>query len=154
MAKIELDGKTLTQWDTDRWIILSLEESESVNEVHYANSFSRETLVVDVVSTGDQITAPIPDVLLQSSGKLKVWMVIYTNDGERAVDIATIFDVMSRPKPTDFFYTETEMKSYKMLEDKIRKLENNEYMKLLDKNSGKTYELLVIDGKLTMSEVV
>ena len=150
MATIELDGKALTQWDTDRWVVLKLAENESVNEVHFANSLCGEALVVAVESN----KAPIPNVFLQSSRKLKVWLVAYTDNGERAVDVATVFNVTERPKPVDYVYTETEVRSYEALEERIKELERNSFMGLTDKVTGKAYGLSVIDGKLTMEEVV
>ena len=59
---VELDGKILTHWDTDRWV------TANCKEVHFADSSSTEALVVDVVEG----KAPIPNILLQRSGLLKV----------------------------------------------------------------------------------
>lgn len=113
--KIEIDGKILTQWDTDRWVFADS------NEVHFADSSSTEALVVDVVDG----KAPIPNILLQKSGILKAWEVSYTENGERTISVESVFNVRSKQKPSDYVYTETEVLCYESLEKRIAELEKN-----------------------------
>ena len=112
---IELEGKILTQWDTDRWV------TANSNEVHFADTTSTEALVVDVVDG----KAPIPNILLQTSGLLRAWEVSYTENGERTISVESVFNVRSKQKPSDYVYTETEVLCYESLEKRIAELEKN-----------------------------
>lgn len=108
-----LDGRThLYQWDIDRQVIVN---DSTISEVHFSNETDVYSLVVEVV---DGI-ANIPNILLQDSFPIKVYA--YCADGYTKVE--KTFKVISRTKPSDYAYTETEIKSYEYLEEKLDEIE-------------------------------
>lgn len=98
MTKIQIEGRALYQWDTDRHVIITPGVDTTVKEVHFASAGRDEALVIE--RTGGQFTARIPDELLETSANLKVYTVTETEDGERT-EAAYIFGVIARPKPAD-----------------------------------------------------
>lgn len=114
MFDIEIDGKFLTQWDTDRWILIHPEIAQlQPFEVHVANKSNPQALVVNV-EKGERgcYHAPIPNILLQSGDVIKVWVMVESENGRRNAVCERVFPVAKRPKPQDYVYTETEVKTY------------------------------------------
>lgn len=112
-----IGGRQLYQWDTDRSIEVRLCDGESVNEVHYAHAEDDIAPVVKVQDYDGRMFADIPNILLQRFGTLKVWAVVYTEDGRQTLRNAYL-SVRARAKPDDYVYTETEIMDYrKVAED-------------------------------------
>ena len=99
------------QWDLDRQIIV---DDPSIAEVHFCNRTEDVSLVVEVVNG----LANVPNILLQSSFDMRV----FGYDG-KATRYDAVFKVKAKTKPSDYVYTETEIKSYEYLENKIREIE-------------------------------
>ena len=99
------------QWDIDRQIIV---DDPSITEVHFCNRTEDVSLVVEVVDG----LANVPNILLQSSFDMRV----FGYDG-KATRYDAVFKVKAKTKPSDYVYTETEIKSYEYLENKIREIE-------------------------------
>ena len=99
------------QWDLDRQIIV---DDPSITEVHFCNRTEDVSLVVAVVDG----LANVPNILLQSSFDMRV----FAYDG-KATRYDAVFKVKAKTKPSDYVYTETEIKSYEYLENKIREIE-------------------------------
>ena len=99
------------QWDINR----KIKVDESVQEVHFAidESHALVTLPIDNI-------ASIPNVLLQSGNDITVYMVIDNQTTKHSK-----IRVIKRAKPDDYVYTETEVFSYKQLEERIKNLEDN-----------------------------
>lgn len=98
-------------WDLDRQIIV---DDPSIVEVHFCNRTEDVSLVVEVVNG----LANVPNILLQSSFDMRV----FGYDG-KATRYDAVFKVKAKTKPSDYVYTETEIKSYEYLENKIREIE-------------------------------
>ena len=98
-------------WDLDRQIIV---DDPSIVEVHFCNRTEDVSLVVEVVDG----LANVPNILLQSSFDMRV----FGYDG-KATRYDAVFKVKAKTKPSDYVYTETEIKSYEYLENKIREIE-------------------------------
>ena len=98
-------------WDLDRQIIV---DDPSITEVHFCNRTEDVSLVVAVVDG----LANVPNILLQSSFDMRV----FGYDG-KATRYDAVFKVKAKTKPSDYVYTETEIKSYEYLENKIREIE-------------------------------
>ena len=98
-------------WDLDRQIIV---DDPSIVEVHFCNRTEDVSLVVEVVDG----LANVPNILLQSSFDMRV----FGYDG-KATRHDAVFKVKAKTKPSDYVYTETEIKSYEYLENKIREIE-------------------------------
>ena len=106
------DGRDfMYQWDLDRQIVVN---DPSIVEVHFCNRTEDVSLVVEVVDG----LANVPNILLQSSFDMRV----FGYDG-KATRYDAVFKVKAKTKPSDYVYTETEIKSYEYLENKIREIE-------------------------------
>ena len=106
------DGRDfMYQWDIDRQIVV---DDPSIVEVHFCNRTEDVSLVVEVVDG----LANVPNILLQSSFDMRV----FGYDG-KATRYDAVFKVKAKTKPSDYVYTETEIKSYEYLENKIREIE-------------------------------
>lgn len=110
MIKIipDKEGK-LTQWDLDRKVIVT--GYDGVAEVHFASPGDDHGAYVVKLIDGQ---AEIPNVLLTMAGTINV----YVYPADRTVFATTLW-VMAREKPDDYIYTETEVLSYKTLDEKI-----------------------------------
>lgn len=110
MIKIvpDKEGK-LTQWDLNRKVIVT--GYEGAAEVHFASPGDDHGAYVVKLVDGE---AEIPNILLTMAGTINV----YVYPADRTV-FATALWVMAREKPDDYVYTETEVLSYKTLDEKI-----------------------------------
>lgn len=97
MLKLK-DGRTeLYQWDTGRRVVVP----EDVTQVHYALRPLGRSLDVDVIG-GE---ADIPDVLLQTSGRIWVWAYVGSElDGYTKLE--KTFEIKRRNKPADYVFTQ------------------------------------------------
>ena len=100
------------QWDINR----KIKVDESVQEVHFAIDESHALVTLPI----DNIVS-IPNVLLQSGNDITVHMVIDNQTTKHAK-----LRVIKRAKPDDYVYTETEVFTYKALEERIKQLEDND----------------------------
>lgn len=147
--------ETLYQWEVNQKLIV---ENELVKEVHFSNATTPKALVVEVVEG----MAEIPNILLQSNFDIKAFG--YCGQSVRE---SYVINVIARAKPEDYVYTETEVKSYEALEERVTALEEGgsvdltDYVKNTDyatKYTGGTvkvdydYGITIIDG--TLREVV
>ena len=112
MFKIK-DGRSyFYQWDTDRFIEV---EDKTVDRVHFCNRAGDCSLVVEVVDG----LAPVPNILLQKDLPIRVYA--YCNDGHTKTE--ELIKVRPRTKPADYVYTETEVKTFGALEERMGALE-------------------------------
>lgn len=110
MFEIIGDEKELYQWDTNRFLTVP----NGIEKVRFSNL--DHGVSVDVEAVGD--TVEIPPELLQIYGNLYVWGCY---DGNTSV--VARFDVIKAPRPADYVYTPTEIKTWKQLEERIAILE-------------------------------
>ena len=111
-----LDGREhFYQWDIDRKIIVF---DEDITEVHFCNRTDDCSLVCEVYSIDGVRLVNVPNILLQNDWRINVYAYDknYTKHSE-------CFKVVKRSKPTDYIYTETEIKRYGDLEERISALE-------------------------------
>ena len=99
------------QWDIDRQLIVS---DPTITEVHFCNRTDVCSLVVEVVDG----VANVPNKVLQSGFNVRV----FGYDGKATMHEAT-FEVKARTQPTDYVYTEVEIKRYSDLEKRIDEIE-------------------------------
>lgn len=118
------EPETLYQWDTDRQIEITDTEGLSVNEVHFSNTILTKALVVEPTVSETGYIANIPNSLLKTPMMIKVYVVAHTENGKH-VTFCEQFEVNKRTKPSDYVYTETEVKRYENLEERIKKIEEN-----------------------------
>lgn len=98
------DGRdSFYQWDLDRKLIV---EDSSIKEVHFCNKTDDCSLVVETYEENGKTLANVPNILLTSSWKIRVFG--YTGDFTKYEEC---FKVNARSKPADYKYIETETKS-------------------------------------------
>lgn len=108
------------QWDSNQRILV---EDPTITEVHFCNKTTPNSLVVETYTddTYDgKVYAEIPNILLQEDWDICVYAFCncYTKVEER-------IKVKARSKPSDYVYTETEVKSWSELEKRIDDIEKN-----------------------------
>lgn len=118
MDTINIIGGLLYQWDTDRKVKIIPPNNISVDEVHFTNDL-QDALVVEPKSADNVLYADIPNILLREKRNIKVYVVMHTENGERTV-CSRGLTVNPRQKPADYIYTETEVKSYEKLDQRIK----------------------------------
>lgn len=127
MFTLEDGREHLFQWDTNRRIIV---DDDSIDEVHFCNKTDTCSLVVEVKEiaiynngkeTAKARVAEVPNILLQTDFPIRVYA--YLKDGYTKVEHC--FKVKARTKPADYAYTETELKNYDTLNNKIDDVEAN-----------------------------
>ena len=113
-----LDGRArFYQWDLDRKVVV---EDESINQVHFCNRTDECSLVCDVYYLNGKRVANVPNVLLQTDWRINV----YGYD-KNYTKYSNMFEVVRRSKPADYVYTETEVKSFDDLAERIDQIEEN-----------------------------
>lgn len=106
------DGRTqLYQWDTD--VVLLFPELVDGTEVHFA--VSPAVSIKRIVADG---AATIPNILLQRNRSVQIF--VYREN--KTLD-AGVIDVIGRPKPPDYVYTESEVLTWSTLTEQIKELE-------------------------------
>lgn len=110
------------QWDSDQRLIMN--ELDIGCKVHFINDAVEEALTVLVYESADgEHICDVPNILLTSEDNIKVYAYIEDSQGNRTVKEKTI-TVKRRGKPSEYIYTETEVVSYKALEDRVNALED------------------------------
>ena len=117
MFKIENGRLSFYQWDINQRLII---EDASINEVHFSNRTSDYALVCEVYEENGLRLVDVPNILLQDDWTIRVYAYCanYTKIEEN-------FIVFTRSKPADYVYTETEIKTFSLLEKRMDKLESN-----------------------------
>lgn len=105
------------QWDLNQKLIV---EDPNVTEVHFCNKTDDCSLVVEVYDLDGVRVADVPNVILQSDWIIRAYA--YCSDHTL---VEERFKVNARTKPADYVYTETEVKTYEALENRIEAIENS-----------------------------
>lgn len=105
------------QWDLDRKLIV---DDNTINEVHFCNRTDECSLVCEVYDLDGKRVVNVPNVLLQTDWRINVYGYDknYTKHNE-------VFEVVRRSKPADYIYTETEIKNYDELVERVTQIEEN-----------------------------
>lgn len=148
MTTIRVQGNPLYQWDTDRRVIIEPGNGVTIDDVHFSTDGENSIGVEHAADENGIVSAPIPNILLQSGSNITVYACMATDNGQHTI-ASRIVSVINRAKPADYVYTETEVKSYAALKKKLsEKLPANQGAE----NAGKA---LVIDddGNVVPGEV-
>lgn len=101
------------QWDINQKLIVN---DKTIAEVHFTNASSKTAYVCEVREEDGLRVVDVPNILLQEEWAIKAY-------GFCEIDNCTkyykCFDVISRAKPTDYVYTETEVKRWEDAEARI-----------------------------------
>lgn len=114
------EEERIYQWDIDKVLEIIQPSGYEVKEVHFQHCNVKDAYVLEVYEEAGVKLVKIPNILLQSSAPIKAWLT----DGERTI-CGQILTVIARAKPSDYVYTETEIKRYETLEARIEDLENS-----------------------------
>lgn len=144
---VEGDRAQLYQWDLNRRLILSGFGPDT--QAHFGQGDS--ALVVAAYDDGGVLYADIPNICLQRAGMLYVYIYSPANTRTRT---AAAFSVWARPKPEDYVYTETEVLTWKSLDERISKLEESGGVDVSGAQVGQTIRVSAVDesGKPTAWE--
>lgn len=113
-----LSGKAhFWQWDTNQKLLV---KDETINEVHFCNGATACALVCKVYEENGQRVVDVPNILFWYYWNIKVYAVC-----DNCTRLEAVFEVRKRSKPDDYAYTETEIKRYEDLEQRIEALEKN-----------------------------
>jgi len=123
-----VDGREyFYQWDLDRQIVV---EDTTIAEVHFCNRTDECSLVTEVVNG----VANVPNVLLHNSFDIRV----FGYDG-KATRFDKVFKVKPRTRPSDYVYTEVEIKRYEDLEKRIDEIEEKGFSEEVVDNAINSY---------------
>ena len=120
---ITIEREMLWQWDYGQRV--QLRDVPVGTKVHFSNAVTKQTaLVTEAYEDGEGVYADIPNVLLQTAGTLTAY--IYIEDGDEGhTEYRKLFIVRDREKPDDYVYTEDEVKTWEVLEERIKALEES-----------------------------
>lgn len=110
MFAIANDRKSLWQWDLNQQLTID----GDCTEVHYLDRGTPSTLTVEVKDG----KADIPNILLQKAGRLVVYAYIIDAQ-DHHTKVCETFGIAPRPKPAEYVYTETEVKTWSNLQSQI-----------------------------------
>lgn len=109
MLKINDGRKHFYQWDINQKLVVG----KAAKFVHYYNEVAENSLVVEVVDG----FADVPNIYLTET-----WTIhAFAHDGEKVLGAAA-FEIVPRAKPDDYVYTQTEVRTWEELDEKIDKL--------------------------------
>lgn len=110
MFAIANERKSLWQWDLNQQLTVD----GDCTEVHYLDRGTPSTLTVEVRDG----KADIPNILLQRAGRLVVYAYII-DEQDHHTKVCETFGIALRPKPAEYVYTETEVKTWGDLQAQI-----------------------------------
>jgi hypothetical protein len=105
------------QWDLNQKLIVN---DAYITEVHFSNNAAVAALVCEVYEEDGLRLVNVPNIILQDFWKIKVYGYL-----ENFTKVEDCFEVIERAKPSDYIYTEVEIKNYEALEKRIEELEKN-----------------------------
>ena len=112
-----LDGRReLFQWDQDRKLVVL---DPAIDEVHFCNGTDDCSLVCEVYEENGLAVVDIPNILLQTDWPIRA----YGYCGGCYTKQVIVLKVNARTKPADYVYTETEIKRWDDMEQRIERLE-------------------------------
>ena len=117
MFKIYDGRESFYQWDLDQRLVVA---DSTIPEVHFCNRTDECSLVCETYVVDGLNLVNVPNILLQDSWDINV----YAYDG-KATKHSARFEVKRRTKPSDYVYTETEIKNYDDLEKRVSQIEEN-----------------------------
>lgn len=96
----------LTQWDIGQSLVIRGTNLKAAPDFHFCNKKSPEALIVPSVISNEDIIVKVPNILLQESLTIMVYMYVYENT--ESAKTAHIFriPVTERKKPSDYTYVE------------------------------------------------
>lgn len=122
MSHFSIIGTPLYQWEKGRKLQIVPLSGMRVDSVHFSNYGDSIALVVEPKEKDGVYIAEIPNILLCDDKNIVVYSVNVSEDKTETLR-ECVFAVRKRAKPSDYVYTETEIRSYEALEKRILDLE-------------------------------
>ena len=116
-----IDGD-LYQWDTGRKVIVTPRNGLVIDELHFTNKHTKDTLKINLYKENGMTVGDIPNILLQEPGLILVHCIEQHDSGDRTV-LTVKLGVIPRKRPSDYVYTETDVYNYKSIEERLGKIE-------------------------------
>lgn len=129
------------QWDTNRKLII--EDAPDCQQVHFCHREDANALVCSVREVDGKRVVDVPNILLQQDQPITAYLFCHAEDSTQTRR-AWIFQVLGRPKPEGYVYTETEVLNYTNLAERIAQIEENK-----EEASGGN-QSIVLDTTLTV----
>ena len=145
----------LYQWDRGRIIEVSHLASSVVSEIHVFNGTTPNALVLELYEIEGKTVANIPNELLRYDYNLDIYAVVIDSLGKYTTEHLNV-RVLRRPKPDDYIYTKTELKTYEALENRIETLEEElkELKELIEAGGVVTPTISVLDSAILDSLIL
>ena len=121
MFKIEDGRSSFWQWDLGQKLVVG---DEICGEVHFCNRTDDCALVCEVYEKEGTRLVDVPNILLQTAATIRVYAYEKSDTESRTLHEKR-FSVISRTKPADYVYTETEVLTYANLDERIKALEES-----------------------------
>lgn len=125
-----------TQWDKGQ--VLICDECPQGTQIHFSNTRSEKAYVIE---TNSSLEAEVPDILLQEPYPITAW-IYRIEDGIYYTENRREIQVIKRPRPEDYIYTDEEKRYWDSKVDKDWGMEN----------AGK-FLIVGNDGIVTISEL-
>lgn len=113
MFKIQDGRDSFYQWDLDRKLIV---EDPEVKEIHFCNRTDDCSLVCETYTEDGLTLVNVPNILLTTDWKIRAYGYAGYTKYEKC------FEVVSRTKPADYIYTETEVRNYEAYGEALNRL--------------------------------
>jgi hypothetical protein len=111
------------QWDLNQELRICGLDLDTAPEVHFANAVTDPAPVVQSTLEEDgAVCVTVPNFLLQQAYTITAYVYVTERGTERTQHKIAI-PVLPRPRPADYVYTETEVKRYEDLGERIEELE-------------------------------
>lgn len=144
---IQIDGEKqyLWQWDIGRRV--KLRNVPENTKIHFSMNCdtSNAYVVFSYPDSEGNIYANIPNILLQNHGCLSVY-VYFEGDKDGRCHCEKRFTIRDREKPADYVYSETEVFTWKSLENRIKALESESSNHADSMEDEETLDLLMEAG--------
>lgn len=110
------DGReAFFQWDLNQKLVIE----KHCDMVHFA--MGDTVLATEVKELMGEYVAEVPNIMLQNAGQLTVYACVEGEGAEPSYTRALAYiRIVARPKPVDYVYTETEVKTWEELERNVR----------------------------------
>ena len=124
----DIDGnllKTLTQWDINQQIVIKNLSLTNTPEVHFCNSNSELALVGESTYTDGTLTTEVPNILLQESLPIIIYIYVPKGDGSAKTTYSIRIPVNPRVKPADYEYSDNaQFITYQELQEALEKADH------------------------------
>ncbi len=113
----------LYQWDRDVELTIKNNSKHKIAEIHFSNLLSKQALVLEPYDRGRRVK--VPNLLLTKIHAITAHFCAFNDEGGFETVFEYIIPIRPRQKPEEYVYTETEVLSYKNLENRVSNIENN-----------------------------